>query len=65
MARVKKFELRPLDQSDSFSVYVHGKWRGLVQKSGRSHTLHLGRNDITNFASKKALEEWLLAKWSN
>lgn len=66
MARVKKFDLKPLDKPNVFSAVVNGKFRGLVEKSGRSnYTLMLGRKDITNFTSKKALEDWLLSKWPN
>jgi hypothetical protein len=64
MARVKKFDLGPLDKDNWFSAKVGGKFRGLVEKSGRSnYALHLGKGDVTNFKSKKSLEEWLLAKW--
>ena len=63
MPRAKKFDLKPLDKPDMFSVYAHGKYRGMVEKSGRKHTLYLGVNDVTNFNSKKALEDWVLAKW--
>lgn len=64
MARVKKFELKELDKPDTFSAIVGGKWRGMVEKSGRSnYALHLGKNDVTNFKSKKSLEDWLTAKW--
>lgn len=64
MARVKKFDLKPLDRPDIFSAVVNGKFRGLVQKSGRAnYQLMLGKGDITNFKNKKSLEEWLLNKW--
>ena len=66
MARVKKFDLKPLDKDNSFSAVVHGKFRGLVEKSGRSnYTLMLGKKNLINFTSKKSLEDWLLAKWPN
>jgi len=66
MARVRKFELKPLDKPNVFSAVVHGKFRGLVEKSGRSnYALLLGRKNVTNFTSKKSLEEWLLNKWPN
>jgi len=64
MARVKKFDLKPLDKSNMFSAVVHGKWRGLVEKSGRSnYALLLGRKQVVDFKNKKSLEEWLLNKW--
>jgi len=64
--KVKRFDLTALDKPDWFSAVVYGKFRGLVQKSGRSnYSLHLGKNDVTNFTSKKALEDWLVTKWSN
>jgi hypothetical protein len=66
MAKVKNFDLTPLDKPDWFSAVVCGKFRGLVQKSGRSnYALHLGKKNMINFKSKKSLEEWLLVKWSN
>lgn len=65
MARVKKFDLTPLDKPDWFSAKVSGKFRGLVEKTGRSnYTLHLGKDDVTNFTTKKALEAWLTEKWA-
>lgn len=61
----KKFELTPLDKNGWLSAKVNGKWRGLVEKTGRStHILHLGKNDVTNFKTKKSLEEWLIEKWA-
>lgn len=66
MPKVKKFELTELDKPGWFNAKVNGKFRGMVEKTGRSnYTLHLGKNDITNFTSKKSLEEWLTAKWPN
>jgi hypothetical protein len=66
MARVKKFDLKPLDKPEMFSAVVNGKFRGLVEKSGRSnYALLLGKKNLVNFTSKKALEDWLLAKWPN
>ncbi|QIN94077.1 hypothetical protein PP459_gp156 [Streptomyces phage Wakanda] len=68
MARVKKFDLKPLNGGDGnmFSAVVNGKFRGLVEKSGRSnYALLLGKKNVTNFTSKKSLEEWLLNKWPN
>lgn len=65
MARVKKFDLAELDKPEWFSAKISGKFRGLVQKTGRSnYTLYLGRNDVTNFKTKKALETWLTEKWA-
>lgn len=65
MARVKKFDLVELDKPDWFSAKVSGKFRGLVQKTGRSnYTLHLGKDDVTNFKTKKSLETWLTEKWA-
>jgi len=65
MARVKKFDLSPLDKPDWFSAKVGGKFRGLVEKTGRStYTLHLGKDDVTNFTTKKSLETWLTEKWA-
>lgn len=65
MARVKKFDLAPLDKEDWFSAKISGKFRGLVQKTGRSnYTLHLGKGDVTNFSTKKSLETWLTEKWA-
>lgn len=60
----KKFDLSPLDKPGWFSAKISGKWRGLVEKTGRSHTLYLGKNDIINFKTKKSLEEWLTQKWA-
>ena len=66
MARVKKFELREAGTEGYFNAYVTGKWRGMVKKSGRSdYELHLGKGDVTNFKSKKALETWLTEKWAS
>ena len=60
MARVKKFELREAGTEGYFNAYVTGK------KSGRSdYELHLGKGDVTNFKSKKALETWLTEKWAS
>ncbi len=65
MPKIKKFDLVELDKPNMFSAKVNGKWRGLVEKTGRStHTLHLGKGDITNFKTKKALETWLTEKWA-
>jgi hypothetical protein len=65
VAKVKKFDLKALDKPDWFSAVVHGKFRGIVQKSGRSnYALHLGKKDVTNFKTKKALETWLTEKWA-
>jgi hypothetical protein len=64
--RVKKFDLKPLNGGNGnvFSAVVNGKFRGLVEKTGRSdYALLLGKKDVTNFKSKKSLEEWLLNKW--
>jgi len=62
----KKFELSDLDKQGWSSVKVHGKWRGLVEKTGRSnYALHLGKNDVTNFKTKKSLETWLTEKWAS
>lgn len=64
MAKVKKFDLRETDKPGTLNAVVNGKWRGLVQKSGRSnYALHLGKGDVTNFKSKVALEKWLTEKW--
>jgi hypothetical protein len=66
MARVKKFDLRKTDKPNTFNAFVNGKWRGLVEKSGRSnYTLHLGKDDVTNFTTKKSLETWLTEKWAS
>jgi hypothetical protein len=66
VARVKKFDLKPLDKPDMFSAVVNGKFRGLVQKSGRSnYALLLGKKNFVNFTSKKSLEDWVTAKWPN
>ena len=66
MARVKKFDLTPLDKDGWFSARISGKFRGIVEKTGRSnYTLHLGKDDVTNFKTKKALETWLTAKWAS
>jgi hypothetical protein len=66
MARVKKFDLVELDKDGWFSAKVSGKFRGLVEKTGRSnYTLHLGKDDVTNFKTKKALETWLTEKWAS
>lgn len=65
MARVKKFELTGLDKDGWFNAKINGKFRGLVEKTGRSnYTLHLGKRDVTNFSTKKALETWLTNKWA-
>lgn len=65
MARVKKFELADLDKDGWFNAKINGKFRGLVEKKGRSnYTLHLGKGDVTNFNTKKALETWLTNKWA-
>jgi hypothetical protein len=62
----KKIDLKPLDKPSMFSVSVYGKFRGLVEKSGRSnYTLHLGKNDVTNFKTKKSLDDWLVTRWPN
>lgn len=66
MAKVKKFELKPLDKPEWFSAVVHGKFRGLVEKSGRSnYALLLGKKNLINFKNKKSLEDWVTTKWPN
>jgi hypothetical protein len=66
VAKVKKFDLTDLDKQGWSSAKVNGKFRGLVERTGlRKYRLYLGKNDVTNFSSKKSLEEWLIEKWAS
>lgn len=65
VSKAKKFDLVALDKDGWFNAKIHGKFRGLVEKTGRStYTLHLGKDDVTNFTTKKSLETWLTEKWA-
>jgi hypothetical protein len=65
-AKAKKFDLTPLDKDNWSSAKIEGKFRGLVERTGlRSYRLYLGKNDVTNFTSRKSLETWLTEKWAS
>lgn len=68
--KVKAFELRSTDKTDTFNLYVNGVWKGLVEtsKAPRRQTnfrLHGGRGNWEDVVgTKKDFETFAKEKFS-
>jgi hypothetical protein len=57
-AKVKAFELRKTDKTDTFNLYVQGVWKGLVETSKAANRktnfrLHGGRGNFEDVVGTK------------
>jgi hypothetical protein len=68
--KVKAFELRGTDKTDTFNLYINGVWKGLVETSKAAQRktnfrLHAGRQNWEDvLGTKKDFETFVKDKFS-
>lgn len=68
--KTKAFELRSTDKTDSFNLYVAGRWVGLVETSKAparktNFRVHGGRGNWTDYVgTKKEFEAYAKEKYT-